>query len=474
MTDALVLGIDLGLSGVRAAVMSSDGVVVGVSDRHRITTRTAVGRAEQDPIDWLEGVARAATEALASVEGRRIAGVGISALGPAPVIVDKDLEPLTPALLFSLDTRAEPQRRRLCDLLGLPDSALNHDHAIPKLQWWADQRPAWWGDAACVLDATGFIVSRLTGIPVMDRITHEDYELPGVTAPVPTPDPVEPTAVVGPLTAAWAERLGLRPDVPVFAGIYDSYGDTAAAGALGHDDACLVLGSTLIIGVVQDRVPEKLDGLITAPHLGTGRLVGGWTTSGGTALDWARGLLAGTPRDELDAFALSSSPGAGGLVFLPYLAGERSPVHDPHASGVLLGATGETTPGEIYRAVLDGVVLSVRDHAERLAVAGIRPSRWRVRGGGAANRALVQGIADAVRAQLDVTEHPGDPVGPCVLALHGLGLPARVRVVDSYHPNPDRSQRYDRLFGVYAGLYPSLHTYMHDLRRLDEPDGGNQ
>jgi xylulokinase len=474
MTRPLVLGIDLGLSGIRSAVMSADGAVLAVSSRYAVPTTHAPGRAEQDPRDWLDGLAKSVAEVLAGISPDLIAAIGISALGPAPVLVDQNLQPLAPALLFSLDTRAEEQRCRLRDQLGLSDAQLNHDHAIPKLMWWAEQETDWWPRVDQVMDATGFLVSSLTGTATMDRITVEDYRLDGATSPVRTPEPVEPTAVVGTLTRDWGERLGLAAGTPVLAGIYDSYADTAAAGALEDGQACLVLGSTLIIAVVSTRIPEELDGLLTAPHLGSGRLVGGWTTSGGTALAWARRLLADSESPtELDARAQTLVPGDGGLIFLPYLAGERSPVHDPHATGALVGLTHESTPEQVYRAVLDGVVLSVRDHVERLAHAGIRPGTWSVRGGGAGSPALMQGIADALGAPVHVMEHPSDPVGPCVLALHGLGVDPAVRIVRTYHPDLTTTVRYDRLYDVYVGLYPALRGPMHALRRLTNSDGGN-
>lgn len=266
-----------------------------------------------------------------------------------------------------------------------------------------------------------------------------------------------------------------RPGTPVFAGIYDSYADTAAADVLDEGDACLVLGSTLIIAAVSTEVPDELDGLVSAPHLGAGRLVGGWTASGGTALAWSRRLLSeSASAADLDARARALAPGAGGLVFLPYLAGERSPVHDPRASGVLAGLTLDTTPEQVYRAVLDGVVLSVRDHTARLEKAGIRPVAWNVRGGGAASPALVQGISDAIGSPVHVMAHPSAPVGPCVLALRGLGVAVRPEVELSYQPDPVAGGRYDQLYEVYAGLYTALRHQMHALHRIDSFDGGHQ
>ena len=125
--------------------------------------------------------------------GRRIDAIGVSALGPAPVLVDDSLAAVAPALLFSRDTRAEPQRRALCAQLGLRDDELNHDHAIPKLEWWRECDPERFERASLAMDATGFIVAQLTGEPTMDTITACDYALPGVPCPVPCRRRATPT-----------------------------------------------------------------------------------------------------------------------------------------------------------------------------------------------------------------------------------------------------------------------------------------
>ena len=119
---------------------------------------------------------------------RDVDAVAVCALGPAPLLVDASLEPLTPALLFSLDRRAESERERL---------GTTHDHALPKLLWWREHEPSLWRRAAWALDLTGFLVTRLTGVPVQDAITHADYAHPAEEFPLPVPEPLEPLAHAG-------------------------------------------------------------------------------------------------------------------------------------------------------------------------------------------------------------------------------------------------------------------------------------
>lgn len=164
-------------------------------------------------------------------------------------------------------------------------------------------------------------------------------------------------------------------------------------------------------------------------------------------------------------------PGAGGLVALPYLAGERTPVRDADARGLLVGLTLGTRPEQVYRAFVDAVALSVRHHAHVLHAAGLAPTRWRVGGGGVRNPALLRATADALGADLDVVEHAGEAIGPCDLALRALGLPVVDRVARVVQPDPARAARFDILFSIYRQLHPALADAMAALGRLDDAEG---
>jgi xylulokinase len=469
----MVLGFDLGLSGARAAVMSEQGEIVATSTRQPVATLKAFGRAEQDPRDWLAAIGQAGREVVAKVDASAIRAIGVSAFGPAPVVVDDALDPLFPSLLFALDTRAESQRSRLGTQLGLGPDRLNHDHAIPKLLWWQESAPDRWSQAAWALDATGFIVSRLTGIPTMDEITALDYSLADFECPLAIPAPTPPTSIAGPLNPEWAATLGLRPDVDVLTGTYDSYADVAGLGAKAIGDAALVLGTTLIIGVAAAAAPENLRGLVSSPYLGDGILVGGWTSTGCSAMTWVRQLLGAqdTFDDDLETAAQHLVPGDGGILFLPYLAGERSPVHDPGARGVLLGLTSETTREQIYRAVVDGLALSVLDHRVRLAEIGIFAGSWRAGGGGSQSHLLVQAICDALGDRVEVASQPSAPVGPCRIALTSLGFDPPVSFSRCHAPDPNRTETFERLYPIYRSLYEATSGQMHSLAGIGRAEG---
>ena len=465
-----VLGIDIGSTGARAAVLRSDGRLLGRARRAH-AVRVAPGRAEHDPGAWLAGAIAAGREAVDESGGVEIAAVGVAALGPAPVLVDGDLTPLTPAPLFSLDRRAETQRLRLTAELGLADAELTHDHAVPKLLWWRENAPEIWERSAWALDATGFVVSTLVGHPTMDSITVADYTLPGLSPPVPVPDPLDPLALAGELTAGPARELGIPAGTPVAVGTYDTYADVAGAGVRRPGNACILLGSTLVVCRVVSAAVE-CPGLEVSSYPGEGLLLGGWTTAAGSSLAWfERELGDGRPDGGLARAAAALEPGAGGLLALPYLAGERTPVRDPHARGLVLGLTLSTRREEVYRALVDAVALSARDHAVLLDQVGESPDYWLVSGGGTRNPAWLEATASALGSPLAIAAHAGEAVGPADLALRAIGVESERPCSGWVDPDPRREERFARLFALYRELYPVLARPMRRLGDLDAAQG---
>jgi xylulokinase len=456
---ALALGIDIGMSGVRAAVLDQQGNLQGAARRPLVPRFPAPGLAEQDPAAWIDAVLAAGREAVRAVSaaGGRVAAVGVGALGPAPALYDDSLQPLTPAYLFALDRRAEAERERL---------GVSQDHALPKLLWWADREPDLVQRAAWALDATGYVVAALTGVPTMDTVTARDYVLEGHTAPVAIPEAVDPLAVAGELAPEPARALGLPAGLPVAAGTYDTYVDVAGVGVRRPGDGCILLGSTL---AVCRAVPEPVDcpDLDLSAYPGEGLLLGGYTASAGSALRWFERELGNGELGELLVRAAELEPGAGGLLGLPYLAGERTPVRDPRARGALIGLTLNTSREEAYRALVDAVALSTRDLTERLRALGLAPGRWLTGGGGTRHAAWLRATADAVGAPLAVVAFAGEAIGPADLALRAIGVDTSPRIASEIEPDPRRRGRFEALHSLYRDLHSQLAQTMHALSDMD-------
>ncbi|MGE0118408.1 MAG: FGGY-family carbohydrate kinase [Dongiaceae bacterium] len=458
-----VLGIDLGMSGARAAVIDGAGKLLGRGRARHPASGQVDDRIERDPMDWIGEVFAAARAALADAGRPRVEAIGIGALGPCPVLLDADLEPVGPAPLFSIDSRAQPQRRRLIDSLGLADDDVGQDHVVPRLLWMQENEPARFGRAVRVVDAAGFVVARLTGRAAIDPITARDHRLPDLESPVPLPEILPADRIAGGLVPDAAAQLGLSAGTPVTVGTYDSYVDIAGAGVATSGDACMLLGTTLILGrVTAER--HAAAGLRATPHLGEGWFFGGWTSAAGTVLNWARDVFG----EAAEAAARDLAPGAGGLVALPYLAGERAPIWDPFARGAALGLTLGTSKPELYRAMLDAVVLSGLDLATRLGeVAGL-PDCWRAGGGGTRHPAWAQAMCDALGRPVEIVAHAGEAVPPALLALRALGRGAEPQIARTLLPDAGRHARYGRLYPIYRDLYPRLADAMHALGRFAE------
>ena len=326
------------------------------------------------------------------------------------------------------------------------------DHALPHLRRCVEEQPGLRERAAWALDATGFLVSRCIGVPVMDSVTRADHVWPGAEPVAPLPEPLDPGAIAGRLDARGAELLGLDEGVPVLAGTYDSFVDLAGAGVTVPGDAGIVLGSTMIVGVARASA-EPVDGLGVSGYPGEGVLLGGWTLSGGTVLDWGERTLSGEPA-ALRSAAEELAPGSGGVLVLPYFSGERTPVWDLGARGAVLGLSLEVSPAQLYRGLVDALALAVLDHVARLP--GARPERWRVTGGGVHNAAWLQATADAVGAPLDVVTDAGEAVAPALLALAAVGAPVPRSIERTVMPDAARARRFAALYDSYRSLHPRL------------------
>ncbi len=458
---ALVLGIDVGISAARAAVVDRRGGLVA-----RGRTAFAARRTGQaSPREWQTGVVSAVQEALAGIDPSSIDAIGIGALGPCPVLLDEHLEPVGDAPIFSTDNSAEAERQTMLARHGLAEYELGPDHVLPRLALWQRTDPKRMRRARFVVDAAGYLAAWLTSQPVMDPATRHDHAARGLPQPVALPVAKPALSFAGGLTDEASEFWGLRSGTPVTTGGYDSYVDLFGAGVRRNGEAGLLLGSTMVLGRACGPAPDAAamaaHGLRVTPYIGDMSFAGGWTSSSGSLIDWAEQLHSG----ERAEFALPL-PGSHGLLALPYFAGERAPVWNPLARGAVIGTTLETTPTDLSRALGEAVALSTLDIGERLASALGPIERYRAAGGGVRNSVWAQDTADALGVPLDVVAHAGEAMGPAMLALTALGHDVMPAIEKTIAPDARRHGRYRELLEHYRRLYPALKDTMHALGRL--------
>lgn len=436
--------------------------------RHHDVLLSAPGRVEHDAeaVWWHE-----AADAIAEVSaGATPSAVGLSGCGPCVVPVARDGSALRPGILYGADTRASAQVAALgarhpdaAERFGMPFTSQS---LIPKLDWIAEHEPQVADRAAAYLTTTGFLAQRLT------RELVTDHHQAGYLAPAYTDGTwcddrtgthlVWSDQVVGAVTPASAEHAGLAAGTPVVAGSSDGLTDLVGAGGPVAN-----YGSTLTVGALTESRAGG-EGLWRTPGARPReRMVGGGLSASGAVTTWFRDeLAAGADLDTLLAEAEHSPRGAGGVLAVPHLAGERTPVADPAARGAFVGLSLSSTRGDLYRSVLEGTAYALRRLLQAFAEAGVQPRTLRAVGGGTRGRLWPQLVADVTGVPQElVGRHHGAAYGAARLAAEGVGLlrsgdPSWAVVTETLHPDPDGTAFHDRAYPVFLDLQERL----RDLR----------
>lgn len=491
--EPLLLGIDVGSSNVKAALITPQGTVRAAATHAYETMHPRPGWVEQDPRDWWGGVV-AVTRAVvqqAGADPAHVQGIGVSGQGCAVTLLDDDGAVVRPAITV-MDSRAERQSqllRECCDdaVLRLGGKQPAPYNADPTLLWVAQHEPDNLARARHSLTTTGYINFMLTGRAVenvSDASILFAFDLTqgmwseDLIASFGLPRHLYPelaacTDVIGGLTDDAAATLGLRAGTPVVAGGEDTSAAGLAMGVVRAGQAFLSMGTASTIYMLQDR-PTFSPQSIAFYHVLAGQiLVGGSMVAGGAALKWAQQAVApDLDFDALARLASSSPPGAGGVIFLPYLSGELQPINDGHARGVFFGMSMNTRREHLLRAVIEGTAYAIAHNLEVAEAAGAQVDEIRATGGPMRSPLWRQIIADATGCKVAVlADNPGAPFGDALLAGAGVGLIDDLAGVAAqaagqpaiYSPDAAAHAHYQRLFAIYRDLYPALKPHYDRL-----------
>jgi len=478
----LVIGLDIGTSSTKAVAVDGAGAVVAaVTGRHGIR-QPRPGWFEQDAqaIWWKQSrqlLAEIMTDELVSRSGIR--AVGVSGMGPCLVVCDSNGTALRPAILYGIDMRATAEVEELTRQLGaaaildVAGSALSSQAVGPKLLWLQRHEPEIWARTARWFSASSFLVHRLTGEYLLDHHTASQcdpmYDIraqdwtadwaAALSSGVALPRLAWSGEIAGTVTAQAASSTGLPAGTPVLAGTVDAWAEAHSVGVRHDGDLMVMYGSTLfLIGV--DPTAHAHPGLWRTAGLSpqAGTLAAGMATSGLLA-DWVAGLT-GKPVGDLIQEAGAVPPGAESLVLLPYLAGERSPLFDPGARGVVLGLTLAHTPAHLMRAALEAVAMGVRHNLEAFDSVRADASGWRAVavGGGAAGSLWPQLVSDVSGRAQDIPEQAiGASYGDALLAATAVGMVPPdtdwTTISRTVQPRPELAELYDRRYGLYRDLF---------------------
>jgi xylulokinase len=470
---SVLVGLDVGTTGVKALALSSDGEVVARAEREYPLSIPRPGWTEQDPELW----ARAADDALASLPVGRPAGIGVSGQMHGLVVLGERERVLRPAILWN-DGRtgaecAEIERRvgreRLVELTG--NRALT-GFTAPKILWLRNEEPDVYRRIAHVLLPKDYVRLRLTGeraTDVSDASGTLLFDVSGrrwsedVAGALGVPLEWLPPALESPAVSG-----ATADDVPVAAGAGDQAAGALGVGVDGPGPLSVVLGTS---GVVFAALPRYASDPEARTHVFCHAVPGAWHAMGVTlaaagSLRWLRDTVApGKSFDALTAEAAASPPGAEGLLFLPYLAGERTPHADPDARGSFTGLSLRHDRGALVRAVLEGVAYSLRDSLELLRALGVEPRLARVSGGGARSDLWLRILASVLGLPLQRTgAEEGAAYGAALLGGVAGGVfadvhdavAACVRPGPVVEPEPTWERAYGEGYERYRRLYPAL------------------
>ena len=473
--EPAVLGLDLGTTEVKAGLVALDGRLLGLArSGYALDIAGGHGWAEQDPGAWWSAVV-SAVRALRASEVADVVAIGVDGHGPTLAAVDARGEATRPAITF-LDTRAAAEADELAASTGVHGWVLG---GLPAALWVERHEPSVAAATRWYLATWEWLAFRLTGLASAPLVHDQFVPDPSLVASAGVPsDRLPPTgatgAIVGELTSTAADALGLQPGIPVAGGTVDAFASYLGAGLLEPGDAYDPGGSAGGFGVYWDRPVEVAGGFVTPAPLAGRYSVGAAMAATGRALDWYReAILGGTiGMETLLAEAAATPPGADGLVFLPYLAGERSPIWDPEARGVLAGLTLGHGRGHVARAIVEASALAIRHVAGPMLAAGVRVTEMRVCGGPARSafwngvKADVTGFPVAVPAVLEAAVLGSAILGAVAIGAH-RDLPTAIRAMTSIaariEPRRELAATYDRLFEAYVGLYPATAPLLRPL-----------
>jgi xylulokinase len=495
-----LLGIDVGTGGTRALVMDATGAVVASeTEDHRAFASPQIGWAEQVPEDWWRACGVAVRKVLAKnhLSAEEIACVGLSGQMHGAVLLDDAARVVRPALIWC-DVRTEKQSRDLTAKIGIGElikltcnPALTN-FTLTKCLWVRENEPDNWGRVRSVMLPKDYVRLELTGEratdvadasgtllldvanrrwskEMLDRVEMKESLLPAL---------YESPEICGRISAAGAAATGLKPGTPVVAGAGDQAAGSIGMGVVSAGTVSATIGTSGVVLAATDRPALDPGGrLHTFCHSVPGRwIVMGVTQAAGLSLRWFRDQFGLGTGGQLESYpslmdeAAKAPAGCDGLLWAPYLMGERTPHLDPAARAMLAGLTASHTRSHVIRAILEGVAFSLRDTFTIFKEINVPVETIRLGGGGARAALWRQIQADVYRQEVETVEaEEGAAYGAAILAGVGVKVwpsvdaacDAAVRVSDSVRPNIEALLVMEKAYSVYRRMYPAMKSILN-------------
>lgn len=501
MSKKYLLGIDIGTSACKIAVFNREGQAVATASGDYPVYYPQEGWAEQKPDEWWEAVCLATKKCLENgdIPADEIAGVGIDGQSWSAIAIDKTGKVLANTPIW-MDTRAQDICDRINEEVGaeaifqVAGNSLQPSYTTAKIIWYRENFPEIYKKIHKILQSNSYIVYRLTGaitqdvsqgygLHCFDMRTGTWNEEMCTKLGIPLeflPDIVSCDKVVGAVTKEAAFQCGLAEGTPVVAGGLDAACGTLGAGVIHPGETQEQGGQAGGMSICMDTYkadPRLILGYHVVPDQW---LLQGGTTGGGGVMRWFEQEFADYERTreeeigesslvQLNQIAEAVSPGSDGLVFLPYMSGERSPVWNPYAKGVFYGLDFAKTKGHMVRACMEGVAFALRHNLDAAEEAGAEAEVLRAMGGSANSLLWTQIKADVTGKPIIVpSSDTATTLGAAILAGVGVGfyesyeeaVALTVKETRRHEPNPENREIYEKNYNTYLQLYKRLKTLM--------------
>jgi xylulokinase len=508
-----LLGMDIGTTRSKGIISDLEGRIVSSYSISHAVSMPHKCWAEHDAIEiWWDDFKKICTELLSkgNVKGNEIAAIGCSGLGPSMVPIDRKGNPLRPAILYGIDTRSKNEIQYLNELLGLRNifetsgQILSTQSVGTKLLWYKRNEPDKYKETLKIVTANGFLIYKLTGRYSIDlcsaiffgplfnikKLCWDTMISEKIGIPISLlPEIYGPSDIVGEVTTEASKETGLAEGTPVIAGAIDTFAEAVGAGAIESGDIFLVYGTTMTIIVNSNSLKTHSDLWANVHYVpGIYTLIGGMATSGALTQWFAKNFAHIEQeifrRNGVDIYPILSDmaaevpAGSEGLIVLPYFSGERTPINDELARGVIAGLTLSHTRKHVYRALLEGTANSVAHHLDIIGTLNITPKRVISAGGGIENRTWTQIVSDVTGLKQICIGEKGfsAPLGDAYMAGFGTDIfkdfsilkekwVKRARVIE---PDEKTHRKYKEYLTIYKNLYERTREDIHRLVTLSD------
>lgn len=492
MVKNYILGIDIGTHESKGVITNKDGVVLADALCSHDLVIPKPGCAEHKACSWWKDFIFLTKELLSKtgIEGKNISAVGCSAITPTMLPLDDKGKPLRNAILYGIDNRAADEIVEMTNNIG-KDKLLEHNGILlssqavgPKILWFMRNEPKLFKSTSRIVTATTYLVYCLTGRFVVDYYSASTFnpmfdcrekkwtDTLWPDAPLNLlPELAWATDIAGEITEEAARQTGLKAGTKVIVGTADASAEAVSSGVVRSGDLMVMYGTSTFFIQIVDEFAKSINVWPTVylqPDLYA--IAAGMSTSG-AIMSWFRDLLEAYSYQDLDKLAQKVPAGAEGLLALPYFSGERTPINDPNARGVILGLSLYHKKGHVFKALLEAIAYGIRDNIESIEKSGLPVRRAVAIGGGTKSSVLLQTVSDVTKLNQHVPEITlGACYGDAYLAALGMGYYKSLEDVLNWIewdkkiiPIEKNTFLYDEYFKLYKDLYQAISQISHKL-----------